>query len=215
MTILLGNLPSIMTLYAPMIIAWLLIALMKTGLKPENATIAAALYGACHVVAIVASLVATMALQIATLRHLESGAFPIGPAFREALPRLPPFILLVLIYLVLTLATMALLLLPALFVVPMIFLAPMVWLAERCTILEAFHRSTALTRGHRLRILGILAIVTLAAFAINLAAITAKTLPATAEMVSSEIVLNVVSLLFSLVTTITIAVVYARLTGRA
>ncbi len=204
-----------MTLYSPMIVAWLLIALMNTGLKPENATLAAALYGAGHVAAVIASLVATMTLQLATLRHLEDGTFPIGPALHAALPRLPPFILLVAIYLVLTAATMALLIVPGLFVVPMIFLAPMVWLAERCSIPEAFQRSTTLTRGHRWRILGILAIVTLVAFAINLAALTAKTLPGAGEMLSSEVVLNIVSLVFSLVWTILIAVVYARLTGRA
>lgn len=212
-TILFGNLPSLMTLYAPMIVAWLLIALMQTGLKPEDPTLALVCYGLCAVAMTVASLVAAMALQIATLRHLRDGTFPTGPAAAEALPRLVPFVLLALIYLVLTFASMALLVIPALFVVPMIFLAPTIWLAERCTILEAFHRSAALTRGHRWRLLGILAMVFLGAVAVNLAFSLPKTLFGTTELLAAEAVAGVVSLVFHLLTTILLAIVYDRLSG--
>ncbi|MFY0010829.1 hypothetical protein ABTP68_19515, partial [Acinetobacter baumannii] len=93
---------------------------------------------------------------------------PVGQAWREALPRFLPFALLALIFIVLSLTTMALLFIPFMFVFPAIFLAPMIWLAERCTILDSFHRSVALTRGHRWRILGMIAVITLVAVAINL-----------------------------------------------
>lgn len=203
-----------MTLYAPMIVAWLLIALMQTGLKPENPAVALALYTLCVAVMAIASLVAAMALQLATLRHLANGSFPAGAASIEALPRLLPFIVVAAIYLVLTLATMALLVVPALFVVPMIFLAPTIWLAERCTILDSFHRSAALTRGHRWRILGILAVVFLGSVAVNLAFSLPKTLFGMPEILAAEAVAGVVSLVFHLVTTILITVVYAQLSDR-
>ncbi len=214
-TILFGNLPSIMTLYAPMIVAWLLIALMQTGLKPENPTLATALFALCAAAMTIASVIAAMTLQLATLRHVETGGFPVGEAFAAALPRLLPFFGLVAIYLALILASMALLVVPALFVVPMIFLAPTIWLVERCTILDAFHRSAALTRGRRWRVLGILAVVFLGAVAVNLAFSLPKTLWAIPEILAAEVVAGVVSLVFHLLTTILITVVYARLSGRA
>jgi len=209
--ILLGNLPAIMQLYAPMIVALLLMALMDTGLKPEDPTLAAALYGLCGLVTAINSLIGAMALQLATLRALETGGLPIGEACRQALPRVLPFILLVAIYLVMTGVTMALLFVPFLFVFPAIFLAPVVWLAERCSIPDAFHRSAALTRGHRWRILGIVVITGVVGYGANVLLMIAKSLSGGLEFLAAEAVAVVISLLVNLTLTILIAVVYAQL----
>lgn len=211
--ILLGNLPTIMQLYAPMIVALLLMALMDTGLKPDNPTLVAVLYGLCGLVMAVNSLIGAMALQLATLRNLETGGLPIGAACREALPRVLPFILLVAIYLVITGVTMALLFVPFLFVFPMIFLAPVVWLVERCSIPDAFQRSAALTRGHRWRILGIVVITGAIGYAANVLMMIPQALLGGVELLAAQAVSLVISLLVNLALTILIALVYARLSA--
>ncbi len=209
--ILLGNLPAIMQLYAPMIVAWLLIALMDTGLKPENPVLGNVLYGLCGLVTVINALFGAMALQLATLRNLQDGSLPIGAACREALPRLLPFILLTVIYLAIAAVSAALLFVPFLFVFPMIFLAPIIWLVERCSIPDAFQRSATLTRGHRWRILGIIVITGLIGYGGNVLAMIAKALLGGVELLAAEAVSLVIMLLIHLALTILIAVVYAHL----
>lgn len=162
--VLYRNLPAALLVTAPVLIAWLPAALVPAWRTPGDDLNSRVIFGILATLGTVATLLASMALQQATLRYLKDGTFPVAAAYRDSLGRLAPYFVLTLLFMMMCILSATMLIVPFLIVAPMFYLAPTVWLAERCSIPAAFRRSAELTRGNRLRILAI----TVAATAISL-----------------------------------------------
>ncbi len=213
-TILYRNLPSALLVFAPAVAVWLPTALVPAWRMPGDTLDNQVIFGALFALGILTSLMATMALVQATLRYLQDGTFPAVAAYRQSFARVLPFLVVAVTAFAIDSLSIALLVVPFLIVMPMFFLAPTIWLTERCSLVDAFSRSAAMTRGNRRRILGIFAAVVAMLAVLHLAADTATKVAAQALQAAGTATFAEVSWMFgSMLLTVLAAVTYHRLTA--
>lgn len=191
------NLPAVIAIFAPLVIALLPLGLMDIGLIPDDADIDGTVSMVCLVGAALTSIAAAAALQRAALDYLNHGVFSAGAGFQQALRRFLPLLGLSLIIGIGTVVTIGLFVVPFLILGAIYCLTAVVFIGENRGVFASFARSAALTAGHRWRLVGIHALAALMGLGITALLMTVKAIVSLFDLLIGEVIVDMLALILA------------------